>query len=168
MTARNLLIVMTLAGLWHGAQWTFVCFGVLQGFWLVGHRGFRAACHRRPRMDALLQSAPGTALRVALTFVGFSLTLIVFRSPTLGGAVELVGRLFRSVDGLGPPLELTSFWCLAALMAAGHLVGRVGLWRLLAVRLPAPALGLGYATALLFALLLAPDGSNKVFIYFQF
>src|SRR5205085_12034791 len=81
-TCRNLLVVMTLSGLWHGANWPFVAFGLLHGLWLVGHRGFRSFCQGRPRLDGLLRSAPGTVLRVASTFVCFCCTLVVFRAPT--------------------------------------------------------------------------------------
>jgi alginate O-acetyltransferase complex protein AlgI len=41
------------------------------------------------------------------------------------------------------------------------------LWKKLAVRLPAPMLGFGYAVVLTLAMVLAPD-SGKAFIYFQF
>ena len=34
-TARNLLMVFTLSGLWHGANWTFVIWGALHGFYLI-------------------------------------------------------------------------------------------------------------------------------------
>ncbi len=42
MTARNLMITMTLGGLWHGANWTFVLWGVIHGVLLVSHRRFQA------------------------------------------------------------------------------------------------------------------------------
>jgi alginate O-acetyltransferase complex protein AlgI len=52
-------------------------------------------------------------------------------------------------------------------MALCHVIGHYGLWKWAVVRLPAPALGLGYATALTLALLLAP-ATGKAFIYFVF
>ncbi|MEZ4652220.1 MAG: hypothetical protein R3E12_01055 [Candidatus Eisenbacteria bacterium] len=39
-TYRNLLVTMILGGLWHGAAWTFVLWGVYQGVLLIGHRWF--------------------------------------------------------------------------------------------------------------------------------
>ena len=41
-TNRNLLITMVLGGLWHGAAWSFVLWGLYQGVWLVAHRGYEA------------------------------------------------------------------------------------------------------------------------------
>ena len=35
---RNLMLAMVLVGLWHGASWTFVVFGVYQGMLLAGYR----------------------------------------------------------------------------------------------------------------------------------
>src|SRR5207245_2381081 len=57
-TNRNLMITMTLGGLWHGASWTFVGWGVLHGFFLITHRSFREFADRRPRLDAWLQTIP--------------------------------------------------------------------------------------------------------------
>ena len=35
---RNLMLTMVIGGLWHGAAWTFVAWGLYQGLLLVGHR----------------------------------------------------------------------------------------------------------------------------------
>ena len=58
---RNLLITMTLGGLWHGAGWNFVVFGLLQGLLLIIHRVFKDYCKTRPALDAWLQTAAGTS-----------------------------------------------------------------------------------------------------------
>src|SRR5207245_2807238 len=70
-TCRNLVIVMALGGLWHGASWHYVVFGVLQGLMLVVHRIFRTFCERRPLLGQLLSAAPGTSMRIAFTFTTF-------------------------------------------------------------------------------------------------
>src|SRR5437763_13647772 len=46
-TNRNLLLTMTLGGLWHGANWTFVIWGLLHGLLLIVHRSFRSFCKPR-------------------------------------------------------------------------------------------------------------------------
>ena len=38
LTCRNLMLTMVLGGLWHGARWTFVIWGLYQGLLLVAHR----------------------------------------------------------------------------------------------------------------------------------
>ncbi len=166
-TCLNLLVTMTLGGLWHGANWPFVVFGVLQGCLLSAHRCFRDFCAARPRLRATLTTAPGTALRVALTFFVFCLTLAVFRAPTLADGGRLLHHLFVHHKAAGPALPPGNLWVTLALVAACHAVAARRLWPRWAARLPAPVLGAGYATAATLALLLVPE-LGKSFIYFQF
>ncbi len=42
----NLIVVMFLGGLWHGASWTFALWGLLHGLYLVVHEAFKAVCER--------------------------------------------------------------------------------------------------------------------------
>jgi len=166
-TARNLLITMTLGGLWHGASWTLVAWGALHGLALVVHRGFRACCRARGPLDEALSTPLGTAARVGLTFLTVAVGWVFFRATTFAGAASVLRRLFVPHNGAGPPLPTGAFWALLAVVALAHAAGmRLG-WRAISARLPAPALGLGYAAALTLALLLAPGAGNP-FIYFQF
>jgi alginate O-acetyltransferase complex protein AlgI len=166
-TCRNLMITMTLGGLWHGANWTFVVWGVLHGLFLVAHRSFRSFCKTRPQLDGILQSAGGTALRVFFTFFCVCLAWVFFRAQTFGAAAEFLNRLVVPHLGLGSPLHNRSLWYLLAVMAVCHLLAHRGWWQRLAVRLPSPVMGLGYSVVLTLSLLLAPD-AGKTFIYFQF
>jgi alginate O-acetyltransferase complex protein AlgI len=166
-TARNLMITMTLGGLWHGASWTFVFWGALHGLLLVGHRAFRDFCGSRPRLEAALLGVPGTALRRSSTFLCVAFCWVFFRSTTFGSALAVLRRLVLPHSGLGPPLPALSLWYTLALFAVCYAAAHNGVWRGLTARLPAPVLGLGYAAALSLALVLAP-GTSKSFIYFQF
>ena len=105
---------------------------------------------------------------MATTFLAVCAGWVFFRATTFEGAALVFKRLASWRSGLWPNVDLTSFWWLAALTLICHGIGRAGLWPTLVRRLPAPVLGGGYAAVLTLALLLTPDGSNKVFIYFQF
>jgi alginate O-acetyltransferase complex protein AlgI len=180
-TRRNLLITMTLCGLWHGAAWPFVGFGFLQGWLLILHRAFHRWCRSRPRLDAALRSQLGTAFRIAFTFVCFCLSLVIFRSSSFSSAFDMYRRLLTAAPTveqvlpdsllvLAPKVEpppVFGFWLTAGIMLAGHLLGRSGIWIRPALRLPAPMLGFSYAVLFGLALLLEPQGA-KPFIYFQF
>jgi alginate O-acetyltransferase complex protein AlgI len=166
-TNRNLMITMTLGGLWHGASWTFVGWGILHGFYLILHRYFRDYANTRPRLDKLLRTPPGTALRVAATLFCVCLGWIFFRAATFTTAGTMIFRLLVPHSGWGLTLPAVGFWYTVGCVALCHLLGQSGLWRKWSPRLPAPVLGFGYATALTLALVLAPD-SGKAFIYFQF
>ena len=166
-TYRNLLITMTLGGLWHGASWTFVVWGLLHGLLLIVHRSFRSFCKPRPRLDAVLRSVPGTLCCVLLTWFSVCIGWVFFRRQSLPNAGLILQRMFLPFQGMGPPLHNRSLWYLVALMAICHLFGATGAWKRWVVQLPAPVLGFGFALALTLALLLAPD-TGKMFIYFKF
>ena len=166
-TNRNLLITMTLGGLWHGASWTFVIWGVMHGVVLVAHRYFRGFCLARPKLNDALLTPPGTALRIGLTFLTVSLAWIFFRATTFSGAMLMLGRMFTTAHGLGPPMAKESLWVLTSVVVAAHVFALSGLWKKWSLRMPAPVLGMSYAVLLTLTLVLAPD-AGKAFIYFQF
>jgi alginate O-acetyltransferase complex protein AlgI len=166
LTNRNLIVTMTLGGLWHGASWTFVAWGVLHGLLLIGHRSFQDFVKPRVLADRLLQSLPGTALRVALTLLTVCLTWVFFRAQTFGAAAEILKRLFVPHDGAGAPLHDLGLWLTIAVVALCHAAGYSGLWNWLEPRLPDPVRGLAFASVLTAALVLAVTGQG--FIYFQF
>jgi alginate O-acetyltransferase complex protein AlgI len=167
LTNRNLLITMLLGGLWHGASWTFVAWGALHGGFLIVHRSFRDFCEKRPRLTALLHSPPGTALRIGLTCLSVCLAWVVFRASTFTAAATFFKQMIWRHGGMAAPLHPGSLWFTVGLVVACHALGQRDRWQRLAVRLPAPVLGCGYAAMLAMALVLAPS-NGKAFIYFQF
>jgi alginate O-acetyltransferase complex protein AlgI len=167
LTFRNLLLTMTLAGLWHGASWNFVVWGAVHGLLLIAHHGFQHFCAGRQWLSHLLRTAPGTALRVALTFGCWSCSLILFRTATLSDAATMCRRMLTAESGPGAPLYAHSLWLTVAAVALAHALGRRGLWRKLFAAVPVPVRGMAYGAALTLALLLPPQ-ATRAFIYFQF
>jgi alginate O-acetyltransferase complex protein AlgI len=90
-TYVNLMLVMLIGGLWHGASWNFVIWGALHGGMLAFERaqGKTSPYHRLPRV-----------VRVALTFVIVCLGWVFFRAKTLGEAVSYLASLF-GMSGAG-------------------------------------------------------------------
>jgi alginate O-acetyltransferase complex protein AlgI len=166
-TYRNLVVTMVLSGLWHGAACTFLVFGLMQGLMLCVHRRFREACAGQPWADALLRSAPGTALRIGATFVAFCATAVVFRAPTLRLALTMLGGMVWPCPGLSPQLPMRGLWLAFLCVVLGHLLGQRAVWRGLSRRFAVPVQGMSCAALLTLALVLAPDAS-KAFVYFQF
>ena len=167
LTSRNLLLTMTLGGLWHGAAWTFVLWGVLHGVFLMVHRSFGALCKRAPILDRLLQTWPGTWLRIGTTFLCVCIAWVFFRAPTLGEALTFLKRLASSQVAQPAPLTYHSFATLIAIVLVCHVLMYFGAWKRLAERVPAQLLGLAYAAIFTLVLILTPE-TGKVFIYFQF
>jgi len=166
-TARNLMLTMTLGGLWHGASWTFVVWGVLHGACLIVNRLFRRFCEGWPRTAIVVASRPGVVASWALTLLFVLVGWVFFRAQTFSTAAEVLSALFVPRPGMGCPLPDVGLWVTVALLAVCHVIGHYRLWPVIQKRLPAPVLGAGYALALTLALLLAPP-SGKAFIYFAF
>ncbi|HVX60975.1 MAG TPA: MBOAT family protein [Pirellulales bacterium] len=166
-TNRNLMLTMTLGGLWHGASWTFVAWGVLHGALLIIHREFRGVCEGRSLLKRTIDSAPGWAARVGLTFGAVSLAWVFFRATSFTAAATMFERMFIFHPGEPLPMSRLSLAVLTAVVLGSHALAMSGGWKTLSNRIPAPALGVSYALVLTLALVLSPD-SGKAFIYFQF
>jgi alginate O-acetyltransferase complex protein AlgI len=166
-TYRNLLVTFALCGLWHGAGWTFVLWGLLNGILLVLHAAFKPWCESRPRLAAVLRTGPGTAARVALTFTCFCVIFVVFRSPDFDIAWTMLRRMLTPAAGAGLPLQPHGLYLTLIVVAVGHALGSGNLGLRLWERLPAPVRGLAFGAALTLVLVL-PPGASKAFIYFQF
>jgi len=168
ITNRNLLITMTLVGLWHGADWTFVLFGLIQGIFLVVHGYFRMFCAGRPRLTAALSNRPGTALRITITFFSFCTSLAVFRANSVSDAVLMLQRMIVPSDGFGVPMNDRGFWYALVVLWVAHFIGHHQKQLARAMDfVPAPVRGFGYASIFTLALVLSPE-IDQAFIYFQF
>lgn len=166
-TARNLTITMTLGGLWHGASWTFVVWGVVHGLLLVAHRGVRAFRSHFVAIDRAFASLPGIVLCWLLTTLTLVITWIPFRAASFSNAIDFLGGLFVPRAGRGVPLPVDRFAILLAIVLIEHAFRVRKPKRATVDRIPAAAVGFGYAALLSIALLLAPS-ETKAFIYFQF
>ncbi len=166
-TNRNIMITMLLGGLWHGSTWSYVIWGGLHGLLLIGHRYFRMFADARPRLSGLLQTVPGTMLRVLVTFFCMSLCWVFFR-PDLHNALVMLERMFTvAIDGSTLPLHNRSLWYTVFFVLGCHVLVAQGLWQWAWGRTPPVIVGLGYAIALTAAMVLAPE-QGQSFIYFTF
>lgn len=94
-TYANLLLVMLLGGLWHGANWTFLAWGAWHGGWL--------AFERWRGKTSLLARIPAP-VRVAFTLLLVLLGWVVFRAPTFGEAGLYLRAMFGGGEGVSPLL----------------------------------------------------------------
>ncbi len=95
----NLLIVFLLSGLWHGAQWTFVIWGALNGlFQVVGELTKKY----RDKIAVVLklgsESGLRTALKMLVTFMLINFTWIFFRANTMSDAIYIIKSIFTTFD----------------------------------------------------------------------
>jgi alginate O-acetyltransferase complex protein AlgI len=165
---RNMLITFTVSGLWHGANWTFVLWGVVHGLFIVMHHWFHGVAKKRPWLTRALRSKLGIAVCIGLTFLGGCLTGVLFRSPTLDIAGTVYGHLFVPYHGSATsPVHVSGLLYTWLFVIFCHWVAVQPWFKRASIRLPEPVAGLGYATLMSLVLVLAP-GNNNAFIYFQF
>ena len=100
-TAINLLITFLLSGLWHGANWTFVIWGGVNGLLLVGE-AIIARFAINP-FSSFENNWWVSNLRVLRTFVLICCTWVFFRARSVGDAIYI---LRHSVDGFGSMVRL--------------------------------------------------------------
>ncbi len=81
-TGLNKLIVFLLTGLWHGANWTFACWGLYHGSFLMLESYGVLKPQKWPRFLAHLYT-------IAAVTVGF----VIFRADTMGDALFMLGRM---------------------------------------------------------------------------
>jgi len=159
-TYRNLIVTMAALGLWHGAGWTFVVFGVYHGVLLSLERAFP--------FPSWSNHGFSRVVRVAWTFMLLCIGLVIFRSSSLATAGLMLGRMVHPLTGATlPAAALIAGLLMIGLIFAGHLIGRTKMSRQLETLLPAPALGVGMAIFFLLIQLLIPE-QGRPFIYFQF
>ena len=163
---RNLVIVFLLTGLWHGAAWQYVAFGLLHGVLLCAERlGLRSLLDRAPRLLAHLYTVG------VLWF-----TLIIFGAHGLAeGLATWKGILTWQSGARGYTLAAFADTKLLLLLAASLLLcGPVQAWfprlkkALYAKTAPGPAGMAGLLVLLFFSLMRVTAGTYSAFIYFQF
>jgi D-alanyl-lipoteichoic acid acyltransferase DltB (MBOAT superfamily) len=156
----NLLIVMTLGGLWHGAATTFLVWGAIHGTALAIERalGFHTLDERGGRVARLLWWAVvQTTVLVAWVF---------FRAPTVASATAMLANV---TTGTYRPLDASIPLGTIALLLAVPIAEHVA--QVARLRFPAldatPLRRAAWAAVLLYAVLTA-YGPSKTFIYFRF
>jgi len=152
--ARNVIVTMLLAGLWHGANWTFVAWGGLHGAALALNAAWARAGLRMPPLI-------GWALTLLFVMAGW----VLFRAPDFTTAVT-VWRGMIGLEGLGGVKldHALAFVAGAAAALFGPTSQQVALMRLR----PLTWLAVPVGVALLLLLLQSGTRTPSEFIYFQF
>jgi D-alanyl-lipoteichoic acid acyltransferase DltB (MBOAT superfamily) len=109
LVAFPTLVTMVIAGIWHGAGWTFLCFGLLHGLYIV----FNHATHiLRRKKVALLIELPRW-LSCLSTFLAVTISFVFFRADNLSvvktfvlGLIGYTGSVMQTGVPLHAPLIL--------------------------------------------------------------
>lgn len=95
----NLLVTFGVSGLWHGANWTYVVWGFLNGFYLVVGAATGGARNRVARALGLGETGLARAtLQIAITFALTCVAWVFFRAASLTDAFYIFGHMFEGWD----------------------------------------------------------------------
>lgn len=127
-TYRNNMLTMLLGGLWHGANWAFVFWGLLHGLYLIAQRMIQPVWRRLVRLLAVprwLDSALSMGLVYILTLVAW----VYFRAGSIGlaggdsfGTANAVLRGIFDLEGLSPGTIINKFQAIKGLLVIGILL----------------------------------------------
>lgn len=163
-TYRNLIIVFFLCGLWHGAGYTFILWGLYHGFWLVVERVY--VTHIGP--------LPEGPLAWARTFLIVMVGWVFFRADSVPHAVDFLATMagFSKATvvyyGLGTFLTVRNIFFIACgLFFAFYPFEKVSM-RLDGTALRMTFKGVGAVVIFVYALALLQVNSFNPFIYFRF
>lgn len=184
----NLMITMALGGLWHGASWHFMVWGVYQGVLLCGHRLWSRTVGRIPLYAGAMGTIPGQFVSRAVTLVLVCAGWVIFRAPSVGASLHM----FRSMvaihrpawAGLHPATLSTPMLLMlgVTVVVVGGWVYAIarplagGVWERAALRMRTewwPAAHVffvrpAFFVAAVLLLMLWPSHASPRFIYFQF
>ena len=182
---RNLMITMSLGGLWHGASMHFLIWGVFHGAMLGLHKMFKESrtwLSERGHnwLSAAVDSPVGSILSTLLTFHVVCIGWVLFRADTVAVAGDMLRKLFfiDSIAGNVPanamalpainyPLIYPAIFLLLPVLALSHIImGYLDKTKWVE-RSPRLVKAAWCCALMLMILVFSPDKSPK-FIYFQF
>ena len=166
------LIVFFFNGLWHGANWTFVVWGLLCGMLLVIEVGSQPLRHRILKKMGVSLSNPILRFITWLTiFLSITTSLIFFRSPNILHALLYIKNMFSVhstfVNVTYDRTELILSFMLILMVQVIHYFKGNDRIPELVLRRP-PVMRWGFYLAFILVIVLLSVNRQNNFIYFQF
>lgn len=163
--AVNLILVMFIGGLWHGAAWTFVVWGLLHGFFLVVER----VLHGTFGQSEWTKSFGAQLSLGLLTYAAICIAWVFFRAADFGSAARLLTGLFGQHargDAVLSTREILQVGIATTLMFVAHWALRDTTLEAAVIRLPRWSVTAAWAFML--GAIILTQGNSNAFIYFQF
>ena len=157
---RNILTVWLLTGIWHGAGWNFLLWGLYYGAWMLAERLF---------LGKWLEKLPGWGQHVytmLVVLIGWAL----FAVEDMGRLGGYFGALF-GVDGLYSPLDgyrLRTYLPTLVILAVGSTPLMQKLWDRLGEKVRSVLLPVLVLAALILCTASLVDAGYNPFLYFRF
>lgn len=159
---RNLMFTMLTSGLWHGANWTYVCWGGIHGIFLIGYSLFSKITRNKVWAPKLL--------RMLFSYFLITFAWIFFRANSIADALTIIhniftnqGSLFKGdgIPALILPLMMILILLIKEIKDEFHLNIKLMHNNRLWISIPSSAL-------VIIIILLCAEFNSGQFIYFQF
>ncbi len=111
-TYINLILVMLVSGIWHGAGWTFIIWGLFYGIGSCVNRVMKKHGNSSANKNNIKE-----VCKICITFIFVTLFWVVFRATDFNNAIQLYKQLFTIHGGISQPYTW-SFFALIVLMIA--------------------------------------------------
>jgi D-alanyl-lipoteichoic acid acyltransferase DltB (MBOAT superfamily) len=156
ITYRNMFITMVVSGIWHGAAWTYVVWGLLHAIGRCGTRELEQTAWYRDRVPRFLKQV--------LVFSFVCLAWIFFRARTMADATAVLKGIFTKPWGnpqfpLAMGALIIAVWLYEELFARGERSRKV-------LELAPARVGMAVLMVMWLMVIAAPSSAS--FIYFQF
>lgn len=112
-TYINLVLTMLIGGLWHGASWPYVFWGLLHGLALAVHKAWMKITGSAQKQHSVISNC----LSIAVTFLFTNFVWVFFRAESVQQAFKIIHRIFCFDTGISQPY-MWLFIALVILLAA--------------------------------------------------
>ena len=166
---RNTIIIFLVSGFWHGANWTFIVWGLLNAVYIMPSIVFNT---NRNNLEIVAQGKTFPTFKeltaVCITFILTMFAWIFFRAANLNIAFVYISNIFNESILMLPQIRDITLMLIIAIFFVIEWYGRESSYALefLEKKLPLPFRWLFYI--LIIASIVSHVGSDKQFIYFQF
>ena len=103
----NIFVTFLVSGIWHGANWTFIVWGIIHGVVQIIEKALGINNKESKGVMRLL--------RIVATFIIFTIALVFFRMPSLPEAIDYIGHSFGSFGAPSTMMDKTFFIILMAI-----------------------------------------------------
>lgn len=86
----NIFFTFLVSGIWHGANWTFILWGVLHGLFQIIEKALGMQKHDSKDLPRII--------RIFVTFILVTFAWIFFRMPTIGDAINVIVKIFTNIS----------------------------------------------------------------------
>ena len=171
-TIINTLIVFALSGLWHGADWTFVLWGLYHALLFIPLVLFGASKYKDTVAHGRLLPSVGEFMSMLVTFLLVNFGWILFRAPDFAAFTAFTSRLFSlsllDYHGLTMRMATMLMWCVVLLLVEWMQRERDHVLQIDGYRLFSTSVSRLALYALLVGVIFYFAGQVQTFIYFQF